>query len=450
MKFKKSKISINKVVEAGVILVTGGSALVFFIWSKNNFLLPKETYAESILIVLLAIYLIKVVEDGRFYLVKSNLWYPLLGIAGASLFSLINSVSFYLSFLDLAEFLSYFFILFLAVNFIRTWTQKTRIFWALVVVCIITSAYAVCQFYNLEFKFWVRQGGRGNIFSTFGNPNRYSGWVGAVVPVMICYFFTMQGVKKYILGTSIALTYTGMMMTFTRGALLGLVVSLSFMLFLLLRFLHLKFFKKYKAKIFYLISIFAIISVVFSTKNPINISGQTIIGRFVSAATGQEASLRQRLMIWQVSFLMARAHPFIGQGIGTYKYHYLWYQGKFFENPANQNRLNLAVWAREAHNEYLQILVEMGALGLFFWLWLIFTFFGENYRGLKKEKNQKHFLMRLGLGTGAFVILVHAAVSFPLHIVPNGILLFLLMGLATSTEQAQTQTPASGFPKNFG
>ena len=178
-------------------------------------------------------------------------------------------------------------------------------------------------------------------------------------------------------------------------------------------------------------AVFVVITAIFSTKNPINISQRTITERAASAVAGQEVSVRQRLMIWQISLLMTKDHPIIGQGIGTYKYHYLWYQGKFFENPANQDRLNLAVWAREAHNEYVQILAEFGILGFIFWLWLLFTFFRGRYKSFKKERNQAHLLLtRLGLTMGALVILVHATVSFPLHIVPNGILLFLLMGLA--------------------
>ncbi len=422
---------ISRIMEIGIILVAVGCPLLFSVWSKNNFLLPKEIYAESILLILFAIYLIKVVRDGKFNLVPSDLWYPLAAFTAITFISLINSISFYLSLLDLAEFLSYFFILFLTLNFIRTHTQKNRIFWALVAVCLISSTYAVCQFYDLEFKFWARQGGRGNIFSTFGNPNRYSSFVGAVLPAMVGYFLFLRGVRKYILAFAIPLAYTGVMMTFTRGSLLGVGVSGFIMFVLLIRFFKLSFFKNYLKSFLYLVAVFVVITAIFSTKNPINISQRTITERAASAVAGQEVSVRQRLMIWQISLLMTKDHPIIGQGIGTYKYHYLWYQGKFFENPANQDRLNLAVWAREAHNEYVQILAEFGILGFIFWLWLFFTFFRGRYKSFKKERNQAHLLLtRLGLTMGALVILVHATVSFPLHIVPNGILLFLLMGLA--------------------
>ncbi|MCD6574833.1 O-antigen ligase family protein [Candidatus Aerophobetes bacterium] len=432
---------VNRIMEIGIILVVVGTPLLFSIWSKNNFLLPKETYAESILVVLFGIYLIKVVEDGRFNLVKSDLWYPLLAFMGACLISLFHSISLYLSLLDLADFLSYFFILFLTLNFIRTFTQRNRVFWALVAVCLISSIYAVCQFYNLEFKFWAREGGRGNIFSTFGNPNRYSGFVGGVLPAMIGYFFVVRGIRKYILAFIIPLVYTGMMMTFTRGALLGLFVSLLVMLFISVRFFGLNFFKNYLKSIIYLLCVFVVITAIFSTENPINYTRITLTERAASAARGQETSVRQRFMIWQISLLMAKDHPIIGQGIGTYKYHYLWYQGKYFENPKNKDKVNLAVWAREAHNEYVQILAETGIVGLFCWLWLLFTFFRGRYRTFKEERGKDSlFFPRLGLTMGALVILVHATVSFPLHIIPNGILLFLLMGLAALSPKPGSTT----------
>jgi len=422
---------INRVMEIGIILVAVGCPLLFSIWSKNNFLLPKRTYAESILVVLFGIYLIKVVEDGKFNLVKSDLWYPLAAFMGVMFISLVHSISLYLSLLDLADFLAYFLTLFLTINFIRTYTQRNRVFWSLVAVCLISSTYAVCQFYNIEFKFWARQGGRGNIFSTFGNPNRYSGFVGGVLPAMIGYFLISRGIRKYILGYIIPLTYTGMMMTFTRGALMGLGVSLIVMLLLLVRFYGLNFFKRYRYRLLYLIAIFVVITGIFSTENPINVSHLTVAQRAASAAAGKETSVRQRIMIWRIGLLMFKDHPIIGQGIGTFKYHYLNYQGKFFENPANKNLINLAVWAREAHNEYVQILAETGILGFLCWMWLLFTFFRGRYISFKEEREKEDYLLpHLGLTMGALVILVHATVSFPLHIIPNGILLFLLMGLA--------------------
>ena len=49
---------LNRVILIGIILVAVGTPLLFSLWSKNNFLMPKEVYAEGILIVLLGIYLI--------------------------------------------------------------------------------------------------------------------------------------------------------------------------------------------------------------------------------------------------------------------------------------------------------------------------------------------------------------------------------------------------------
>jgi len=436
---------INRVMEIGIILVAVGTPLLFSIWSKNNFLLPKETYAESILIILFGIYLIKVVEDGKFSLVKSDLWYPLVAFAAVTLISLVHSISLYLSLLDLAEFLSYFFILFLTLNFIRTYAQRNHIFWSLVAVCFISSLYAVFQFYNIEFKFWARQGGRGNIFSTFGNPNRYSGFVGGVIPVMVGYFLVVRGIRKWILGAVIPLTFTGMMMTFTRGALMGLGVAILVMLVVIIFYKGFGFFRHYLLRFSYLILVFGAVVAIFSTENFINISRYTVVERASSAVAAQEVSVRQRLMIWKISLMMAKDRPVIGQGVGTYKYHYLVYQGKYFEDPKNQDELKLAVWAREAHNEYVQILAEMGILGFIFWFWFLFTFFRGRYRSLKAEKEKSYiFFTRLGFTMGALVVLVHATVSFPLHIVPNGLLLFLLMGLACTGEEEKKKG------ENFG
>jgi O-antigen ligase len=205
------------------------------------------------------------------------------------------------------------------------------------------------------------------------------------------------------------------------------------MLVLIVRFQGLLFFKRHMKGIIYLVAVLALITGIFSTSNPINISQRTVTERAAAGLAAQEVSVRQRLMIWDISLLMVKDHPIVGQGLGTYKYHYLWYQGEYFENPSHDDVIHLAVWAREAHNEYVQILAELGIVGFAVWMWLLITFFRGRYKTLGKERQEEeYFFPRLGFTMGALVVLVHAVVSFPLHIVPNGLLLFLLMGLAAS------------------
>jgi len=419
----------NRIIEGGLLLLVVGCPLLFSIWSKNNFLLPKTVFAEVILTVLFGVWLIKVVERGRLGLVRNEIVLPSLIFLTIAFISLIRSVSLYLSLFDLGLFLSYFLTLFLTMNFIRREKQKTRFFWALVVVCLISSTYAVCQYYDLEFSFWARQGGRGNIFSTFGNPNRYSGFVSAVVPAMVSYFLINRGIRKIILAIVIPLTYTGVLMTFTRGAWAGLALGVLLMIILWVSFQGLGFFRRYAKSIVYILIMVAVISSVFATKNPLNRSRFTIGERTASAVSGREGSVIRRPLIWKIALMMVRDSPIIGKGVGTFKYHYLDYQGRYFANPKKADELNLTVWAREAHDEYVQIWAEMGTLGLFAFLWLLFSFFRGRIKSLKEISEEKQIL-KIGFTMGVLVILVHGIFSFPLHIIPNGILLFLLMGLS--------------------
>jgi len=45
----------NRIIEGGLLLLVLGCPLLFSIWSKNNFLLPKTVFAEVILTVLFGV-----------------------------------------------------------------------------------------------------------------------------------------------------------------------------------------------------------------------------------------------------------------------------------------------------------------------------------------------------------------------------------------------------------
>jgi len=57
------------------------------------------------------------------------------------------------------------------------------------------------------------------------------------------------------------------------------------------------------------------------------------------------------------------------------------------------------------------------------------SFFRGRITSLRGQREERQ-IRQIGFTAGAMVVLVHAVFSFPLHIVPNGILLFLLMGLS--------------------
>jgi hypothetical protein len=74
--------------------------------------------------------------------------------------------------------------------------------------------------------------------------------------------------------------------------------------------------------------------------------------------------------------------------------------------------------ADHAHNEYLQILIEMGLVGLGVTLSAFFLFLREGFQRLRRQNDLAVRMRRLCAFFGLLAILLHGLVDFPFHIVP--------------------------------
>jgi len=135
--------------------------------------------------------------------------------------------------------------------------------------------------------------------------------------------------------------------------------------------------------------------------------------------------------IWKFTGMMIKDRPILGSGIGTYKYNTLKYQTEFFEQGENRSIYPYG-FADKAHNEYLQLWVELGTIGLAIFLWLIIVYFVYGIRYLKREKNEQKQGIIIGLMGAVVAFLVDSFFWFPLHLTTNVFLFWLFIGLTTA------------------
>ena len=111
-------------------------------------------------------------------------------------------------------------------------------------------------------------------------------------------------------------------------------------------------------------------------------------------------SLQYRLSYWKVSLLMVRAHSITGVGLGNYGLMYGHHQ--FMD----------AYDVKMAHNDYLQIAVETGMVGVLFFIafWLYFIVWGGAH--ILREQNLSNRLALAGLYAGVLAFLVQAFFDF--------------------------------------
>jgi tetratricopeptide (TPR) repeat protein len=115
-----------------------------------------------------------------------------------------------------------------------------------------------------------------------------------------------------------------------------------------------------------------------------------------------------RWVFWRAALRIFAEHPF-GVGLGGYKY--FWFQA---QEPFPQAFRQYAKSAYTPHNEYLEVLVGLGFLGLLFFLLVIVPPMVAAVKGWKEVPES-----RRGIAAGAFAALVltgtHAFVNFNFH-----------------------------------
>jgi O-antigen ligase len=108
-------------------------------------------------------------------------------------------------------------------------------------------------------------------------------------------------------------------------------------------------------------------AVIETTIIPVDKAGvqrNTVVARLQESGAGDD-SMRVRFLFWAVAWEMWRAHPFNGVGANNYEVAFPEARRVFAEkHPASSLvEMNEGFLAQRAHNEYVQILAELGLIG---------------------------------------------------------------------------------------
>ena len=151
------------------------------------------------------------------------------------------------------------------------------------------------------------------------------------------------------------------------------------------------------------------------------IGGYATIGRLINVeSTRHEITGSLRLAIDRDLLKMFPHRPFLGWGLGTFEYVYPQFRSFY-----------TSYYIDEAHNDYLQLLIELGAAGfitMIWFLWLVFRIGSKKLRNWPADINGAGALAALLGVTG---ILVHSLVDFNLQVPANAALFYVLCTIAT-------------------
>jgi O-antigen ligase len=279
---------------------------------------------------------------------------------------------------------SYAVCLFVVVHLVQSIREVRRLVTILLGMGVFEAALGLYQF------LWV---GQTRPTGTFFNANFFASYETAVFAVafgMLCFRRPTEGLRWETPGLwlTAGAVAGAFLLAQSRGALLAFVAAVACVG--LYRF----------GKPFLAVIMLGLI-VGASVQNPLQQRMLTV--------GAQDPYAYTRLAIWQNSLERVSDHPW-GVGLGLYKY--MSFQYRF---PVESAIARYGKRAESAHNEYLQMAVELGVLGLVLFLAGIALVGWEIRETLRLPLEPWERGLVIGLSGGILGILVHAGVDAVFH-----------------------------------
>ncbi len=184
----------------------------------------------------------------------------------------------------------------------------------------------------------------------------------------------------------------GLIMCFSRGVWLSVIVAVGFMLIQLGRGVTQK-------KILFIGAVCLVLLVCLSLPGVFS----AVVERISSTVDVNYASNRARLMRWGQAVTMFLESPILGKGYGAF--------AMLYEEDVGLVGSYVAQFQLGAHSEYLQVMSELGIVGLAVWIWLNFAFLVYGFRALKRVEDGFYRSIIIGLMAAEISLMVHFVVN---------------------------------------
>ncbi len=277
----------------------------------------------------------------------------------------------------------------------------------------VLASFALIQGISSNGKlYWWRVPRNGGwIYGPYVNHNHYAGLMEMLVPIPLVLSLTrLASSKTRTAAAAVAAVMVGtIFLSGSRGGMLAIVTELVILAVLLVK-------QKQGLRTAIGIGVFLVIVVGLLTW----VGGAELSRRIATAGPSHsEISNDIRHYINRDGLKMFLKRPVLGWGLGTFPVVYPQFR-TFYTN----------FFVNEAHNDYLQLLVEMGLLGFGTMLWFLVTVYARAIKKIGHWTSEISGAVTLACVLGLTGILVHSAVDFNLQIPANAALFYVLCTIA--------------------
>ena len=382
--------------------------------------------------VLMSLWLRKQFLDGELTIEWNPLFLPMSGFGFLILLQIVLGLSAYRhdTISGALLYCAYAMLCFLSAQTLLRSSQARTIAVILALYGFTVAAFALLQGIAPNGKlFWVRQPSMGGaIYGPYVNHNHYAGLMEMLVPILLVLSLTrLVGDRERIAaGVAAAIMVGTVFLSGSRGGMLAIFVELAFLAVVLLR-------QRRSIRIIVGVVAFAVVLVGLLTW----LGGKELTSRVSSISTEARTELSggMRLSIDRDALRMFANKPVLGWGLGTFPVVYPQYRS-FYTN----------FFVNEAHNDYLQLLCEVGLLGFGTMVWFLVVVYRSAMRKIANWMSDVSGAVTLACTLGLTGILVHSLLDFNLQIPANAALFYVLCTLAAAKpllQRAKKRKPVS-------
>lgn len=315
-------------------------------------------------------------------------------------------------------------------------SQARKIAMVLAVYGFAIAAFSLLQGVAPNGKlYWLRRPTMGGaIYGPYVNHNHYAGLMELLVPIpLVLSLSRVVGERERIAaGIASAIMVATVFLSTSRGGMIAIFVQLVVLAAILLRQRR---FVGQKRSMRLAVNIAAFLVVLVSLLTWLG--GRQLVSRVssISTETHTELSGGMRVSIDRDAFRMFRIRPVLGWGLGTFPTVYPQFRS-FYTN----------FFVNEAHNDYLQLLCEMGLLGVGTMVWFQIVLYRRAIPKIKNWMSEVSGAVTLACILGTTGILVHSLLDFNLQIPANAALFYVFCTIAAAPpllQRARKRRPVS-------
>jgi len=352
-------------------------ALIFIEGFYFPFIITKTVFFRLIIQFGLSLYLLLLALNFKKYKPRFNLAFILVGVfflveLTAAIFGLDFYKSFWSDFERMEGVISLIYLavyLFLLQVFLREkadWLFYVRL---ILISSALVSLYGLAQKFNILPVF---EAGIGRATSTIGNAAFLAGYLLVAIGLGVYYYFNEARQNyKYLTLAATGLNLIVLLLTLTRGAILG--VSLGLLVFLLLNVIFLSG-KVRKNSAIILLAVILVFGTFYFFRSNFSNTKIEFINRMATISTA-DGSVNNRLVVWRMAVNDFKYHPWLGIGMENFEVVY----NKYYTPDISEN------WFDRTHNVYLDQLMAGGVIGLSAYLSILFYLFFKLFKARRED-----------------------------------------------------------------